>query len=306
MTAFTPCATIRKNLLKVINVSPRSKLISSMFLFGTIGIFVHYLPLPSAFIAMVRGFTGAIFLLLFMALKRQKPDRIAIKNNLPVLLLSGTALGINWILLFEAYNYTTVATATLCYYFAPIIVILVSPLLLREKLTAKKLVCVLIALVGMVFVSGVLEAKSGGSDFVGVLFGLGAACFYASVMILNKKLHDIEAYDRTVMQLGTAGVVILPYVLLTQHVAASDFTLTVVVLLAVVGIVHTGLTYALYFAGMKDLPAQTVAIFSYLDPIVAILLSALFLKEPLGVYGIVGAVLVLGATFISELPDRKK
>lgn len=288
-------------------MNPRSKLISSMFLFGTIGIFVHYLPLPSAFIAMVRGFVGAAFLLLLMAAKKQKPDRIAIKKNLPVLLLSGTALGINWILLFEAYNNTSIATATLCYYFAPIIVILVSPLLLKEKLTAKKLICVLVALVGMVFVSGVLNAEfSANKDFAGVLFGLGAACLYASVMILNNKLHDIEAYDRTVMQLGVAGIVLLPYVLLTQHVAAADFTVSVIILLAVVGIVHTGFTYALYFASMKDLPAQTVAIFSYLDPVVAILLSALFLKEPLGVFGIVGAVLVLGAAFVSELPDRKR
>lgn len=288
-------------------MNPRSKLISSMFLFGTIGIFVHFLPLPSAFIAMVRGFVGAAFLLLLMAAKKQKPDRVAIKKNLPVLLLSGTALGINWILLFEAYNNTSIATATLCYYFAPIIVILVSPLLLKEKLTAKKLICVLVALVGMVFVSGVLNAEfSAGKDFVGVLFGLGAACLYASVMILNNKLHDIEAYDRTVMQLGVAGIVLLPYVLLTQHVAAADFTVSVIILLAVVGIVHTGFTYALYFASMKDLPAQTVAIFSYLDPVVAILLSALFLKEPLGVFGIIGAVLVLGAAFVSELPDRRR
>ena len=288
-------------------MNPRSKLISSMFLFGTIGIFVHYLPLPSAFIAMVRGFTGAVFLLLLMALKKQKPDGKAIKSNLLILLLSGAALGINWILLFEAYRYTTVATATLCYYFAPMLVILVSPLLLKEKLTRRKLFCVALALVGMVFVSGILNAGfSGGSEYVGVLFGIGAACFYASVMILNKKLRDIEAYDRTVMQLAVAGVVILPYVLLTQHVAAADFTATVIILLAVVGIVHTGVTYALYFASMKDLPAQTVAIFSYIDPIVAILLSALFLKEPLGVYGIIGAVLVLGATFISELPEKTK
>lgn len=286
-------------------MDPRSKLISSMFIFGTIGIFVHYLPLPSAFIAMVRGFTGAAFLLLVMALKKQKPDKIAIKSNLLILLLSGAALGINWILLFEAYRYTTVATATLCYYFAPMLVILVSPLLLKEKLTARKLICVAAALVGMVFVSGILQTGfGGGSEYVGVLFGLGAACFYASVMILNKKLHDIEAYDRSVMQLGVAGIVILPYVLLTQHVAAADFNVTVIILLAVVGIVHTGVCYALYFAGMKDLPAQTVAIFSYIDPVVAILLSALFLKEPLGVYGIIGAVLVLGATFISELPEK--
>lgn len=285
----------------------KSSLLLAMFIWGTIGLFVKYIPLPSAVIATVRGFVGAVFLFVFIKIKKQPMDRAAIKANLFKLCLSGAFLGFNWILLFEAYRYTTVATATLCYYLAPVIVILVSPLVLREKLTWKKLVCVLVALVGMIFVSGVLQTGfSGGSEYTGVFFGLGAACLYACIVLINKKIKDISAYDMTIMQLAIAGLILLPYVLLTQDLSGVELSAKAIGLLAIVGIVHTGIAYALYFGCMKNLKGQSVAILSYIDPIVAILLSALVLREELGVYGAVGAVLVLGATLASEFVDSKE
>lgn len=288
------------------NNSSKLTMMLAMFIFGTIGLFVKYIPLPSSVIAMARGIVGAIFLLIFIAAKKQKLDRAAIKANLPKLCLSGIFLGFNWILLFEAYRYTTVATATLCYYLAPVIVILVSPLVLKESLTWKKLVCVFAALVGMVFVSGVLDAGfSGGKEYTGILFGLGAACVYACIVITNKKIHDISAYDTTIIQLAVAGILLIPYVLLTQDISALELTGKAAALLAVVCILHTGIAYALYFGSMKGLHGQTVALLSYIDPIVAILLSALILKEPLGADGALGAVLVLGATLVSEFVDTK-
>ena len=277
------------------------KLTISMFIFGTIGIFVRYIPLPSSILALARGLIGVLFLLLVMVVTKKKISFGAIRDNLLVLILSGAAIGVNWILLFEAYRYTTVATATLCYYLAPVLVILVSPLILHERLTAKKLFCVIVALGGMVFVSGVLETGvSSLKEIKGILFGLGAASFYASVILLNKKLQNISAYDRTAMQLGVAAVVLLPYTLLTQSVEIDLLSPRVIVLVLVVGIVHTGMAYAMYFGSMKYLKAQTVAIFSYIDPVVAILLSAIILQEGLGIMGIIGAVMILGATFISE------
>lgn len=285
------------------------ELIASMFIFGTIGIFVRHIPLPSSMIALVRGFVGAFFVLLFVYLKKSKLDKAAIKKNFIMLALSGAFIGINWILLFESYNDTTVATATLCYYMQPIFVILASPFLLKEKLTVKKAVCVAVALLGMVFVSGVLESGIPAlSEAKGILYGLGAACFYATVVLMNKKITDINAYDKTIMQLGMGAMVLSPYVMLTQNFweAATSMTPALWVLLLFVGLVHTGVAYALYFDAMKDLKAQTIAIFSYIDPIVAIILSALLLKENMGLYGVVGAILVLGSTFISELPEKEK
>lgn len=285
------------------------ELIASMFIFGTIGIFVRHIPLPSSMIALVRGFVGAFFVLLFVYLKKSKLDKAAIKKNFVMLALSGAFIGINWILLFESYNYTTVATATICYYMEPIFVILASPFLLKEKLTAKKAICAAVALLGMVFVSGVLETGIPAlSEVKGILYGLGAACFYATVVLMNKKITEINAYDKTIMQLGMGAIVLSPYVMLTQDfgTAALSITPSLWALLLFVGLVHTGVAYALYFDSMKELKAQTLAIFSYIDPIVAIILSALLLKESMGLYGVIGAVLVLGSTFISEMPEKER
>lgn len=287
-------------------VSSKLQLTASMLVFSSIGIFVKYIPMPSSVIAFARGLTGMIFLLLVVLVTKNKLSPENIKKNLLILVLSGAAIGFNWIFLFEAYNYTTVATATLTYYLAPFFVMIVSPFFLKEKLTIKQFVCLAGALVGMVFVSGMI--KNGIpelSEIKGILFGLGAAILYATVIVLNKKLGEISAYEKTIMQLGTAAFVVLPYIFITEDIASITFTTQSVILLLVVGIVHTGIAYAFYFNSMKDLKAQTVAIFSYIDPAVAILLSAFVLKEEMDIYGIIGAVLILGSAFVSEINFKK-
>ena len=283
----------------------KASLIFSMLVFGTIGIFVRYIPLPSSVIALTRGVIGTVFLIVVTLKRGPGISWKAIRRNLLNLCLSGAFIGINWILLFESYHFTTVATATLCYYMAPVFVTISAPFLFKERLTKKKMLCIAGALVGMIFVSGIWHTGiSGTGELRGVLYGIGAAVFYASVILLNKKIRDISAYDKTMMQLAAASIVLLPYTVLTEKVSVLSLTPVAVILLAVVGILHTGISYTLYFGSMKELEAQTIAIFSYIDPIVAILLSALFLKEPLGIGGIAGAIMVLGAALISELPDK--
>lgn len=277
-------------------------MLTAMAIFGPVGILVQGIPLPSAVIAFFRGLVGMLFLLMVMAVTKNKPDLRSIRKNLPVLLLSGVALGLNWTLLFEAYRYTTVAIATICYYLAPVFLVLVSPLL-GERLTGKKLILSGVALVGMVFVSGAFGGEVSGGK--GIAFGVGAAVLYTTVMLLNKKLGDMPAYDKTVVQLGTAAVVILPYGLLTGGFSMAEMDLSGWLLLAVVCFINTGVAYWLYFGSIRQLPAQTVALFSYVDPVEAILLSALLLGEPLGWQEILGAVLILGSTLCSELPGRK-
>ena len=280
----------------------RSQFIGAMVMFGTIGIFVRHIPLSSSVIAVSRGIIGTLFLLLLTRLRKKKLDFAAIRRNIVLLLISGACIGVNWILLFESYRYTTVATATLCYYMAPIFVILAAPLLVHEKLTVKKLLCVAAAMVGMVLVSGVLETGiSSLSEIKGICCGVGAAAFYASVILMNKKFKDISAYDRTILQLAQASVVLLPYTLLTESVALGDLTPTAILMLLFVGVFHTGLTYVLYFGSMQDLSAQNIALFSYIDPIVAIILSALLLQEPFTLFSLIGAVLILGAALVSDL-----
>ena len=273
--------------------------LSAMLVFGTVGLFVRQIPLSSAAIAFFRGVLGVIILLLVMFFTGKKPDFSQIKTNLFLLLLSGAAIGGNWILLFEAYRHTTVATATICYYLAPVFLVLASPLL-GERLTGKKLALSATALLGMVFVSGVLQGGMTGSK--GIVCGVGAAALYATVMFLNKKLKPISAYDKTVIQLAAAALVILPYCFMGNRFDLSNMDAKGYLLLAVVGILHTGICYCMYFGAMGNLPSQSVALFSYLDPVVAILLSALLLHEPFGWQETIGAVLILGSALFSELP----
>ena len=285
----------------------RLQLIASMLIFGTIGIFVRYIPLSSSIIALVRGIVGTVFLLILTWIRKTPISWSIVKKNLLFLVLSGVAIGFNWILLFEAYRYTTVATATLCYYLAPVIVMLVSPIFLKEPLTLRKAVCIIVALCGMVLVSGVLGADfSGSGDALGILFGLGAAVLYASAILMNKKLPEVPAFDKTIVQLGIAAIALLPYVLFTQRGTEQPLTPLTIGLLIVVGIVHTGIAYALYFGSIKDISAQTAALFSYIDPVSAIFLSAIFLHEELTTAGVIGAVLVLGSTLFSEWSFSRK
>ena len=284
------------------NRSPKLSLITAMSIFGTMGIFRRSIPLSSPLLAMLRGAIGTLFLLVLLRLKQQPLDRAAIRKNAPLLCLTGTCIGINWILLFESYRFTSVATATLCYYMAPILVILASPIVFKERLTPKKCLCAAVAFCGMILISGVLKSGfSGIADLKGVFLALGAAVLYATVMMLNKRLQGIGAYDRTILQLGSAAIVLSPYVLLTEDWAAVTVTPVVVLLVLILGTVHTGWTYALYFGTISRLPAQTVALFSYSDPIVAIFLSAVLLREGLTLTSAIGAVLVLGSTLVSEL-----
>lgn len=285
----------------------KAKLAFSMAVFGTIGIFVRNIPFPSGFIAMARGFLGVAFLLLLNLFRRRHIDFAAVKKNIALLVASGAAIGVNWIFLFEAYNYTSVATATLCYYLAPVFVLLASPFVLKEKLTAKKIVCVLCALVGMVFVSGIAQSGVPGKNGLkGVFLGIGAAVFYSSVMLLNKKLRDINDTDRTIFQLFFAAVAVTPYVLLKENVATLDYSVKAVFLLILLGVVHTGFSYTLYFGSVGRLTAQTTALFSYIDPALAILLSALVLREKLTLFGVIGAVLILGSTLFGEIDFKRK
>ena len=282
----------------------KGKILTSMAIFGTVGIFVRFIPMASAGIAFCRGVLGCIFLLALMALTGKKPNLEDMKRNGWILAISGAAIGSNWILLFESYRYTTVAIATICYYLAPAFVTLASPLV-GEKLTVKKLVCIGVALVGMVFVSGVLQGNQE-SSFLGIVLGVGAAVFYASVILLNKKLSPIGAYDKTLCQLGAASVVVAPYILLTGGIYFGDMAPVSWIMLAVLGVVHTGFAYALYFGAIRDVNAQTAAILSYLDPVLSILLSALILRERLDIFSLIGAMLILGSALYSELPTGKK
>lgn len=277
--------------------------VSSMLIFGTIGVLRRHIPLSSAFIAFVRGMLGGLTILAFMKVKGIKVREDLSRRQVLWLALTGAVMGINWILLFEAFNHTTVAIATLCYYMQPTIVILLSPVLFREKLSAKKLLCAAVAIAGMILVSGIINGNPQSGSFTGVLLGLGAAVLYAAVIIMNKSkiVCGVNAYRKTMIQLLSAGAVMIPYLILSgTGIDSNALTPKTILLLLTAGILHTGIAYLLYFGSMSGIRVQSIAILSYIDPVSALFFSALFLKEPLSPAGIIGAVMIIGSAVIAE------
>ncbi len=285
---------------------PRLRLILSMITFGTIGLFVKSIPLSSGEIALYRAVLAALLIGLFLLITRQRIPFKSIKKEIPLLLLSGAAMGINWIFLFEAYKHTSVSTATLCYYFAPVIVTVACPLIFKEKMGAKQWICFAASTVGLVLITITGGGTQGSKSPLGILFGLGAACFYATVILLNKFIKNVGGIHRTFLQFLSAIIVLLPYVGFTSGINLTSLDLKGGIFLLVVGLIHTGVTYCLYFSSLTELSGQKAAILSYIDPLVAVLVSVFILKEKITVIQIIGGILILGFTLWNEISPRKK
>lgn len=286
-------------------LNPRIMLIISMVVFGTLGLFVRNIPLSSGEIALYRAVLAALLIGVFLLITKQKIPFDKIKKELPLLVVSGVAMGFNWILLFEAYKYTTVSVATLSYYFAPVIVTVACPILFKEKMGVKQWICFIMSTVGIVLITGLGDLSQGNSHITGILFGLGAACLYATVILVNKFIRNVDGIHRTFLQFLAAVIVLLPYVLFTSGINLVSLDGRGWSFLLIIGLVHTGVTYCLYFSSLKELPGQKAAILSYIDPLVAVLVSVLILHESMTVMQIVGGVLILGFTLWNEISPKK-
>ena len=280
-------------------------LMASMFIFGTLSPFVRNISVTSGELALYRAILAALCIGAYLLISHQTIHFKTIKKELLLLLLSGGAMGFNWILLFEAYKYTTVSVATLSYYFAPVLVTAACPILFREKLTRKQVFCFVMSTIGLVLITVTGDMTSGSRDLIGIAFGLGAAVLYASVVLLNKFIKNVAGIHRTFLQFLAAILVLAPYVACTGGVTLGGMNVTGWVCLLVVGIVHTGITYCLYFSSLRDLPGQKAAILSYIDPLVAVIISVTVLGEAMGPLQIFGGALILGFTLWNELPGGK-
>ena len=283
----------------------RTTLILVMCLFGSIGIFVRNINLSSSQIALARGTIGSLVLLFATLTGKQHISWKAVKPNFLLLLLSGMAIGFNWLFLFEAYKYTSIANATLSYYFAPIFVMLLSAPLLKEGLNISKLLSITIAMLGMFLIVGSTHRAVQTEHLIGIGYGLLAAALYAAVILMNKFIKGLSGLETTLIQLAAASCVLFPYVNKTSGINLTALDGNSLALLLVVGIVHTGLAYLLYFSSLRKLPGQSIAVLSYIDPFSAILMSSLFLGERMSVVQAVGGFLILGATFLSEYDKIK-
>lgn len=286
--------------------NPRLMLVTAMTIFGTLGLFVRYIPLSSGEIALYRAVIASVLIGLVLLATRQKIPVKGMKKELLLLLVSGAAMGFNWILLFEAYQYTTISVATLSYYFAPVIVTLACPILFKEKMGIKQWICFVMSTVGIVLITGLGDLSGSNSHFLGILLGLGAACLYATVILLNKFIKNVEGLHRTFLQFLAAILVLIPYVALTSGFDFSAMDGMGWGSLLTVGLLHSGVAYCLYFPSLKEIPGQKAAILSYIDPLVAVVISVAVLGETITIPQVIGGVLILGFTLWNEISGNKK
>lgn len=279
--------------------------ILSMMIFGTIGLVVRYIDLSSSERALLSSFIGCVFLLFIFFMFKKKISWNLVKSNALFLILSGIALGGNWVFLYQSYDHTTIANATLGYYFAPVFVMILSPFVLREQLSIKKIVCIGVAVIGMLMILGEGVSASDSDDLLGLSFGLIAAAFYAALLLLNKFIKDIGKLELTIIQLGTTTFLLMPYVFLISGFGIFEVSSSSIPFILILGIINTGIGFWLFFSGMEGLKGQSIAMLSYVDPFVAILISAIILQEEMTIIQILGGVLLLGSTFISEIKSVK-
>lgn len=275
-----------------------------MLTFGSIGLFVRNIQLSSSEIALFRAVIGSLMIILVTLFSKKTASFQFAKRNGVLLFFSGAAMGFNWIFLFEAYRYTTIANATLSYYFAPVIVMVLAPFVLKEKWTLRKEIAIITAVAGLFLV---VNPETGGAyqHMTGVGYGLLAAFLYASVILINQFIKQMDRFQRTTIQLVVASIVLFPYVLLTEGFSLAGLDTKSIIFLLILGVFHTGVAYFIYFSLLPRLNAQTVSVLSYIDPISAVFLSALLLGENMTLLQILGGILILGSTFISEIKPRK-
>ncbi|MBQ1236376.1 MAG: EamA family transporter [Oscillospiraceae bacterium] len=287
-------------------LDPKLMLIVSMVIFGTIGLFVRNISVSSGELALYRAVLAASLIGCYLLASRQSIPFAQIKKELPLLLFSGIAMAFNWILLFQAYKFTTVSVATLSYYFAPVIVTVACPILFKEKMGAKQWICFAMSTLGIVLITGIGDLSAGSNHFIGILFGLGAACLYATVILLNKFIKTVGGIHRTFLQFIAAIIVLVPYVSLTGGSNLAALEIKGWIFLLIVGLVHTGITYCMYFSSLKELPGQKAAILSYIDPLVAVLVSVLILGEAMTLMQVIGGLLILGFTLWNEISPQNQ
>ena len=283
-------------------MSDSLKYFISVFLYGTLGFFLAFIDVKSEFVVFCRGTFGCLFILILLTIKKQKLDIEAIKKNFIYLVICGISLGLNEIFLFMGYKYA-VSLASLGNYTAPITIIILSAILYKDKLSIKQVLCILASFIGIVCLTGVFSGNN--SDIRGLIFGLCGSIGFVTLVFMNKKLKNIGPYDKTIVQLLFSSFTTLPLIFINKSYLISYDIKTISILL-MLGIIHTGFAYCLYFDSINTLSPIKIAIIGYVEPVMSVLIGALFLDESMDTYAIIGALLILGSAIISELISNKK
>lgn len=277
--------------------------VAAMLIFGSNGVFASMLDMSGAQLVLMRTLIGGAVLLIIILISRSRTPREVLLREKWRLLFAGVCLGANWALLFEAYNLMNVSLATLTYYTAPVLVLVLAPFVLKERQNSLAYVGMLVVVVGMLLVVGT-DFGEGGVTVTGLVVGLGSAVFYAMLMLVNKKISGVSGLNLTFIEIIIAAVILLPYVFATSGGVPLPTDARGIFALIFLCTVNTGFACWLYFSSMNRLPAKAVALMGYFDPVSALVFSAVFLDERLSTVQFIGAVLVLAGALVGQLRPR--
>lgn len=278
--------------------------VAAMLIFGSNGVFASMLEMSGAQLVLLRTLIGGAVLFIIILISRSRTPKEVLLREKWRLLFAGVCLGANWALLFEAYNLMNVSLATLTYYTAPVLVLVLAPLVLKERQNGLAYLGMAVVIVGMLLVVGT-DFGEGGVSATGLIVGLGSAVFYAMLMLVNKQITGVSGLNLTFIEIVIAAVILLPYVFATSGGVPLPTDARGIFALLFLCTVNTGFACWLYFSSMNRLPAKAVALMGYFDPVSALIFSAVFLEERLSGVQLAGAVLVLAGALVGQFRPRR-
>ncbi|MCM1328589.1 MAG: EamA family transporter [Ruminococcus sp.] len=279
-----------------------AKYLCALILFGLNGIVASNISMSSYEIVFMRTLIGSVLLIGIFLLTGGKFRIRQNPRDGVFILLSGAAMGASWMFLYEAYRQIGVSFSSLLYYCGPVIVMILSPLIFKEKLTVPKIAGFLAVLLGIFFVNG--RAAMAGENSWGLFCGAMSAVMYFFMVTLNKQSKNITGMENSVIQLTVSFLAAAVFVGIKQRFAVTvpEGDWGWVFLL---GVLNTGIGCYLYFSPLSKLPVQTVAVCGYLEPLSAVVFAAVLLGETMTFLQIVGAALIIGGAMFGELVRTK-
>ena len=278
------------------------KYLLAVLLFGTNGIISSQISLDSYEIVFLRTLLGSIFLICVFLLGKNKFRISQYRKEFVFIVLSGMAMGVGWMFLYEAYAHIGVGLASLLYYCGPVIVMIMSPVIFKEKLTLPKITGFMAVVTGIILVNGRVAALGGNTW--GLFCGAMSAIMYFLMLISNKQAKNIIGMENSLIQLTASFLAVAVFVGFKQHfvihVPQEDW-LWIIFL----GLVNTGIGCYLYFSSLYLLPVQTVAVCGYIEPLSAVVFAALLLGEHMTFIQVIGAVFIIGGAMCGELVKPK-
>lgn len=281
----------------------RIKLVFVMIIWGSLGVFTRSIPLSALSLSFLRALIALP--ILFIVMKMKKANKVKCSLLKPYI-ISGVLLGFGWLTLFYGFKHTSISSAVIIYNMCPVYVIIAAPIVLKETISKIQIAVIFISFLGLFLIIG--HNLTEGYGYMGLILSAISGMLYATIVLINRSIKvRVDNQTATFVQIFTAMTVLLPFVLFEGNI----FTVVRLDALAVIytillGILHTGMAYTMFFSIYEHMKSVEIVSFSFLEPLFGILFSVIFVGERLTLLQTFGGILILGSTYIGEIfKDRK-